>query len=103
MHPSIASKTSALPALCRAFGVQRLELFGSATGDDFDENRSDVDVLVVFDKSHITHDPWRQYFGLKEALETLFGRSVDVVEDGALRNPFIRAEVERTKEPLYAA
>jgi predicted nucleotidyltransferase len=59
--------------------VRRLNLFGSAARGDFDPQRSDVDFLVEFDRTHTD----ALYFGLKEALEGLLGRPVDLVESGA--------------------
>jgi predicted nucleotidyltransferase len=43
------------------------------------------------------------FFGLKEGLEELFGRPVDLVSAASIRNPFFRQSVERTKALLYAA
>jgi len=43
------------------------------------------------------------YFGLLENLESLFGRRVDLVEASAIRNPYFREAVEKTKRPLYEA
>ena len=49
MQPDIDSKRDALAALCRRFGVTRLEVFGSAVRDaGFDPKRSDADFLVTF-------------------------------------------------------
>ncbi|WP_239992158.1 hypothetical protein [Rhodopila globiformis] len=45
----------------------------------------------------------RQFFGLAEALEGLLGRPVDLVERGAIRNPYILASIERAHEVVYAA
>ena len=33
---------------CRARGIRRLSLFGSVLRDDFDPDRSDIDVLAEF-------------------------------------------------------
>jgi len=43
------------------------------------------------------------YFGLREALEALFGRDVDLVTLTAVRNPYMKADIERTRTLLYAA
>ncbi|HEY1452833.1 MAG TPA: nucleotidyltransferase domain-containing protein [Roseiarcus sp.] len=88
--------------MCRRFHVRRLDLFGSATGDDFDPARSDLDFLVEFDPSP-PGGYADAFFGLKESLEQLFGRSVDLVAGAAIRNPFFRESVEGAKVPLYAA
>ena len=88
--------------LCRRFDVRRLEVFGSATTDRFDPSRSDVDLLVEFDPD-TPLSPFDAYFGFKEAAEELLGLPVDLLMEAAVRNPYLRASIERTKEPLYAA
>ena len=98
----IKSKKAELAELCRRFHVRRLDLFGSATGEDFYPSLSDVDLLVEFESGD-TIKALDQYFGLKEALEALFGRPVDLVSASALKNPYIRKSIEETRESLYAA
>lgn len=84
--------------MCRELNVVRLDLFGSATRLDFAVH-SDVDVLVVFDES--ADGLFKRYFTLKERLEQLFGRPVDLVTESSIRNPYFRAEVDRSRVPLY--
>lgn len=102
MFSSIEAKGPKLVEVCRRRKVRRLELFGSATRDDFDEARSDLDFLVEFDADPSTR-ALDAYFGLKEDLEALFGRPVDLVMPGGLRNPYVRAAIERDRRLLYAA
>ncbi|WP_345390203.1 nucleotidyltransferase family protein [Haloechinothrix salitolerans] len=102
MHAAIESKRREIEALCRELGVRRLDIFGSATGDAFDVSSSDVDVLVEFD-TRPGFDHFGAYFGLKEGLEALLNRPVDVVTASSVRNPYFREQVEQTKETLYAA
>ena len=87
--------------VCRARGVRHMRVFGSATGERFDASRSDVDLLVEFDPSVV--DLFDAYFGLKEDLEGLFGRPVDLVMADAVRNPYFQASALATAEELYAA
>ena len=90
-----------IPDLCRRYGVARLELFGSAASDAFDPQRSDLDFLVEFDA-----DPSRlfdRYFGLKEALEALYGRRIDLVTAGSLRNRYFIEAVNQSRRLVYAA
>ena len=102
MHEVVASRRAQIEALCRSLGVRRLDLFGSAAGGAFDEESSDVDVLVEFEPGdHVDH--FEGYFALKDGLERILGRPVDVVSVTSIRNPYFRAEVMRTREPLYAA
>ena len=91
-----------LHALCRRFRVKRLELFGSAaTGRDL-ARTSDLDFLV--DLGDLPPAEYADaYFGLKEALERMFSRPVDLLTVASLRNPFFKQRVEQTKALLYAA
>ena len=100
----VEQKRSQIVALCRDYGVQRLELFGSAaTDEDYDPGRSDLDFLVEFMPNHQL-GPWlRDYFALKEELEQLLDRPVDLVMASALKNPYFVREVDRTRQPLYEA
>src|SRR5271167_903786 len=102
MIDEIELRREELRGLCRRFHVRRLDLFGSAARGDFDPQRSDLDFLVEFER-----DPkipaLDAYFGLKEALETLLGRPVDLVMPGAVENPYLKASIERSRETVYAA
>jgi hypothetical protein len=69
---------------------------------DFDEARSDVDFLVEFEPLPVAVR-MKNYLGLREALSSLLGRSVDLVEDGAIRNPYILKSVAEQEQVLYAA
>jgi uncharacterized protein len=103
MHPLIEARRAEIQGLCRRLGIRRLDLFGSATSDAFDLDSSDVDVLVEFDTDRAGFDYYGTYFALKEGLERLLGRAVDVVSVTAIRNPYFRAQVMNTRQPLYAA
>jgi predicted nucleotidyltransferase len=103
MIAEISSHREELGELCRRFHVRRLDLFGSATSDDFDAVRSDLDFLVEFDPQAPEALSLKTFFGLKEALEALFGRSVDLVEPSAIRNPYFKESVERSRESLFEA
>lgn len=102
MTPFIDDHRAELADLCRRHHVRSLFVFGSASRDDFDPERSDVDLLVDF--GPVPEGEYvNAYFGLREALADLFGRDVDLVAVAALRNPYVKAEVERTRTLLYAA
>jgi predicted nucleotidyltransferase len=79
-----------------------LELFGSAVGDDFDPQRSDVDFLVEFE-SLAEGQHADAYFGLRESLGSLFSRPVDLVMVRAIRNPYFLEAIEPTRTLLNAA
>ena len=102
MIREIASHREELRELCRRFHVRRLDLFGSAARGDFDAEHSDVDFVVEFERNAPEH-PFDTYFGLKEGLEALLGRKVDLVELNAVRNPYLKASIEENRENVYAA
>lgn len=87
-------------ALCRRYGVRRLDLFGSATTDAFDEATSDLDFVAAFADTHLPGYADR-YLDFAEALEALFGRPVDVVTEGSIRNPDFRQAVESSRQNVY--
>ena len=89
-----------LNTLCRTLAVRWLDLFGSATTAEFGP-ASDVDVLVEFDKS--VGKLFDRYFSLREGLESLFHRRVDVVVDGQFRNPYFRESVSKSRVNVYSA
>jgi len=103
MHPEIADKRDALIALCKRYDVVRLEVFGSALRPaDFDPARSDVDFLVTFTPH--SRDNLAAFVDLKEALEALLGRPVDLVEREAVeasRNFIRRRRILEEAEAVY--
>jgi predicted nucleotidyltransferase len=100
MRPLVFDR-DAISAECERFGVKRLVIFGSAVTERFDESSSDVDFVVEF--RHDVVNRFDAYFGLKEALEALLGRPVDLVAPVALDNPFFAASVRKNGRELYAA
>ena len=88
--------------LCRKYRVRRLDVFGSAARGDFNEHSSDVDLLVEFDD--MPHaDRADAYLGFLMAAESLLRRRVDLVELGAVRNPYLHRGIEESRELVYAA
>jgi uncharacterized protein len=105
MHPELAEKRDALMALCRRFGVVRLDVFGSAArGVDFDPRHSDADLLVTFAPD--VRDSSSVFLDFKLALEALLGRRVDLIERPAIeasRNYIRRRRILAEAEQIFAA
>jgi uncharacterized protein len=99
----VEERWTEVAALCEKYGVKRLDLFGSAAGEGFDPEASDLDFVVSFEE----RDPpalFDRYFGLEEDLEGLFGRKVDLVMEGALeKSPRFARNVENTRVLLYGS
>ena len=68
---------------------------------DFDPHRSDVDFLVEFDPSDGA-PTLKAFFTFRDELAGVLGRPVDLVMAGSVANPFLKAEIDRTREPVYA-
>ncbi len=102
MQSRIQIESGQIAALCRRFGVRRLAAFGSILRDDFDPARSDADFLVEF-APVAPAERMRNYLALQAALSSLLCRPVDLVEDGAIRNPYILEKVKDEQQVLYAA
>jgi len=102
MNSLVAEKRTDIERICRLHHVRRIELFGSATGPGFDPACSDLDFLVAF--GDLPADGYADaYFGLLEDLQSLFQRPVDLVVDSAIKNPYFRQAVDKTRTVLYAA
>jgi hypothetical protein len=102
VNQTIADKREDLAALCRRFGVTRLDLFGSAARGT-DRAASDVDFLVEFDARE---NDLAGFLDFKEALETLLARPVDLVDRKAVessRNHIRRRHILTGAEAVYAA
>lgn len=85
--------------ICRNLSVKRLGIYGSALSKNFSPN-CDVDVLAVFDSDE-NIDHFKNYFELKEQLENLFKRDVDLIVDKPFRNPVFNRSVEKTRMIVY--
>jgi hypothetical protein len=86
--------------LCRSYGVEHLEVFGSAADGRFDAARSDFDFIVRFGK-RMDESLARRYLGFVESLEPLLGRRVDLLSDGPIENPYLRRAVDDSRRLLY--
>lgn len=102
MQPFLTARREEIAELCRKHHVRRLAVFGSAARDDFDPERSDVDVLVEFDEI-----PVDRYFdnktSLLDGLRCAFDREVDLLTWKSVKNPVLRRELESSHQELYAA
>ena len=93
---------AAIADACRQHQVLRMHLFGSALRDDFDPDRSDIDLLVEFQPI----DPGAlvgAYFALERQLSGITGQPIDLVMADAVRNSYVRVDIEASKQLIYEA
>jgi uncharacterized protein len=101
LNPAIRPLVPAIIESCRKHGVVWAALVGSSTQPDPAIVPRDLDILV--DLGPGLDGRSRRYFELIEDLQALSGRAVDLIENGAVKNPYLRAEFDRTKVVLYEA
>lgn len=86
-------------ALCNKHKVARLFVFGSILTDNFKKS-SDIDLLVDFSGVDL-YDYADNYFDLKISLEKVLERQVDLLEDKAVKNPYLRKSIDSSKRLIY--
>ena len=101
MFQLIQDKKTELQELCRKYHVVKLDLFGSAATEQFNELTSDLDFLVEFQPMGKGH--FSAYFGLLTELQNLFPFPVDLVVESAIRNRYFREAINQNRQSLYAA
>jgi predicted nucleotidyltransferase len=103
MNAVIADHLDEIRALCREYGVARLEVFGSVGTEEFDAGRSDIDFLVAYPERY-DYGPWLgRVQDLEAALAGVLGRKADLVMESALKNKWFRREAEKTRRVIYDA
>lgn len=96
----ISEKNIALiKQLCKDYRVKSFSVFGSVLTENF-TSHSAIDFVVDFEEN----DPIKYtdlYFQLKEKLEQLFNRPIDLIEERGIKNSFFRKELDNSKVVLY--
>jgi predicted nucleotidyltransferase len=101
MNQLVDQHKEAVAEICQRFGVKRLYLFGSAETGRFDPRSSDLDFLVTMEDRRPTGAYADRVLDFADALEQLFGRHVDLLTEESIRNPYLRSEVEATRQLVY--
>lgn len=101
MIAEIAERHDEIVALCRRYGVRRLEVFGSATTGAFDPLTSDIDFLVEYPDGY-DYGLWHErFFALKDDLRFVLGRPIDLVKTNATNNDAFWTSVNASRETIY--
>jgi len=96
----IESYTNAVRKLCVKNKVKSLYAFGSVLTNRFNHD-SDIDLIVDIDSVNPL-EYGDCYFNLKYALQDLFHRPIDLLENKAIRNNYLRQEIDNSKQLIYA-
>lgn len=95
----IESNIDNVRTLCKVYKVRSLFVFGSVLSDRF-QKESDIDLIVDFQGVDL-YDYADNYFDFKDSLENLFKREVDLLEDKAIKNPYLRQSIDSSKRLVY--
>lgn len=97
-----ANQLEAITSACRRHRVARLHAFGSVLRPDDRPGESDIDLLVEF-QPDAPESLYKTYFSLLNELRQSLVARIDLVMVDAIRNPFIKASIEASKQDIYAA
>ena len=96
----VESNIDAITALCKSHNVSQLFVFGSVLTNRFKKD-SDIDLIVDFQGVDL-YNYADNYFDLKDSLERLFNREVDLLEDKAIQNPYLRQSIDSSKQLIFS-
>jgi len=96
----VESNIDAIKELCKSHYVSQLFVFGSVLTNRFKKN-SDIDLIVDFQEIDL-YNYADNYFDLKDSLERLFNREVDLLEDKAIQNPYLRQSIDSSKQLIFS-
>ena len=100
LRAEIQNRANEFLILCQTHKVKSLYAFGSSITDRFNEQSSDIDLVVEID----IEDPIERgemLMSLWDKLEAFFGRKVDLLTYASIKNPVFKENIDRTKTPIY--
>ena len=89
----------AIDKLCEIYKVKRLYAFGSVLTDNFTKE-SDIDLVVEFSNVKL-EDYADNYFDFKFSLQDIFKRPIDLLEEEAIKNPYLRQSINQQRQLVY--
>ncbi|MCO5226123.1 MAG: nucleotidyltransferase domain-containing protein [Thermomicrobiales bacterium] len=99
----MAEHLDEIRALSEKYGVEKLEIFGSAMTEEFDPKRSDVDFIVHYPEGYDFGPFGKELFDFEKALSDELGRSAQLVMTKALKNPLFRECADQTRVVIYGS
>jgi len=100
LREAIGKRPQEFTHLCKSYEVKSLYVFGSSINDKFNEDSSDIDLLIELSAP----DPAQRgenLMNLWDQLELFFERKVDLLSETSIRNPILRRTIGMTKILLY--
>lgn len=100
LHSIIENKIDHITVLCRKYKVEKLYAFGSVISNHFNPETSDIDLIAELETLPPI-EKGENLMNLWTELEELFTRRVDLLSDQPIKNPFLRKNIEQTKQLIY--
>lgn len=100
LHSIIENKIDHITILCRKYKVEKLYAFGSVISGHFNPETSDIDLIAELETMPPI-EKGENLMNLWTELEELFTRRIDLLTDQPIRNPFLRKNMEQTKQLIY--
>ncbi|MFV0566095.1 MAG: nucleotidyltransferase family protein [Flavobacteriaceae bacterium] len=100
LKASIQYRMAEFLSLCKTHNVKNLYAFGSSVTNQFDEDSSDIDLLIEIDAD----DPIERgesLISIWDKFEQFFQRKVDLLTDNSIKNPILRKNIDATKVLIY--
>lgn len=99
LNQRIPASFEQIADFCHRWKITEFALFGSVLRDDFRPD-SDIDVLVTFSSAA----DWSlfDWVDMKQELEDVVGRKVDIADKEGLTNPYRRQEILSHYQVIYA-
>jgi uncharacterized protein len=102
MNSFILNKIDRLKEICEKHSVSTLYVFGSVLSEKF-KSTSDLDFAVLFQDKLTPFEHGDAFLELMDDLQKLYHRNIDLVSYRVIKNPIFKAELDRTKQVVYAA
>lgn len=103
MHPSVAQHLEEIRDVSERYGIEKLEIFGSAMTPDFDVDKSDVDFIVHYPPGYDFGYFAKRLFDLEEEISTILGRPAQLVMTSALKKERFSKNADKTRTVIYVA
>lgn len=100
LNTLIKARRSEFLDLCRTHHVDKMYAFGSSITDHFDSEKSDIDIVVKINIEDAA-DRGEVLISLWDNLEVFFQRKVDLLTEASIRNPYLKASINKTKKIIY--
>lgn len=100
MQESIQGRVAEFLSLCKSHHVKHIYAFGSSVTENFNEESSDIDLLIEIDSDDpITRG--ENLMSIWDKLEDFFQKKVDLLTASSIKNPILRDNIDKTKILIY--